>query len=176
LASLESILEETNHQILALPVFRVSRVGYPLSSLARRCPPSSYIRPMGVAHSKPMASELNITVIVKDLESGTVFWRPWRVSYYQFFAYLAWATPFLLWRAGVHPVLIYALWALQEWAWNVFPCKDLAHSKPMASELNITVIVKDLESGTVFWRPWRSSLWVCLCCIYPCWLSSSETG
>ena len=36
-------------QILALPVFRVSRVGYPLSSLARRYPPSSYIRPMGAA-------------------------------------------------------------------------------------------------------------------------------
>jgi hypothetical protein len=28
-----------------------------------------------------MASELKITVIMKDFESGTVFWRPWRVSW-----------------------------------------------------------------------------------------------
>ncbi|KAL1998642.1 hypothetical protein VTN02DRAFT_5813 [Thermoascus thermophilus] len=44
-----------------------------------------------------------------------------RSLHYQFFAYLAWATPFLLWRSGFHPVLIYALWAAQEWAWNIFP-------------------------------------------------------
>lgn len=36
-------------QVLALPVFRVSRVGYPISSLARRSPPNSYVRLMGAA-------------------------------------------------------------------------------------------------------------------------------
>lgn len=36
-------------QVLALPVFRVSRVGDPLPSLARRYPPGSYIRRMGAA-------------------------------------------------------------------------------------------------------------------------------
>lgn len=44
-----------------------------------------------------------------------------RSLHYQFFAYLAWASPFLLWRAGIHPILIYVLWGLQEWAWNVYP-------------------------------------------------------
>lgn len=44
-----------------------------------------------------------------------------RSLHYQFYAYLAWATPYLLWRSGVHPVLQYALWAVQEYAWNVFP-------------------------------------------------------
>jgi alpha-1,3-mannosyltransferase len=44
-----------------------------------------------------------------------------RSLHYQFFAYLAWASPFLLWRAGLHPVLIYVAWALQEWAWNIYP-------------------------------------------------------
>lgn len=44
-----------------------------------------------------------------------------RSLHYQFFAYLAWASPLLLWRAGIHPVLIYPAWALQEWAWNVYP-------------------------------------------------------
>ena len=47
-----------------------------------------------------------------------------RSLHYQFFAYLAWATPFLLWKAGFHPVFIYALWAAQEWAWNVYPSTD----------------------------------------------------
>ncbi|KAF2690463.1 glycosyltransferase family 58 protein [Lentithecium fluviatile CBS 122367] len=44
-----------------------------------------------------------------------------RSLHYQFYAYLAWATPFLLWKAGFHPILQYALWAVQEWAWNVYP-------------------------------------------------------
>lgn len=44
-----------------------------------------------------------------------------RSLHYQFYAWIAWATPFLAWRAGLHPVAQYALWAAQEWAWNVFP-------------------------------------------------------
>ena len=44
-----------------------------------------------------------------------------RSLHYQFYAYIAWSTPFLLWRSGLHPVLIYAVWAAQEWAWNVYP-------------------------------------------------------
>ncbi|KAL4785552.1 glycosyltransferase [Aspergillus varians] len=49
-----------------------------------------------------------------------------RSIHYQFFAYLSWATPFLLWRAGYHPILVYALWLLQEWAWNVYPSTNLS--------------------------------------------------
>lgn len=44
-----------------------------------------------------------------------------RSLHYQFFAYLSWATPFLLWKSRFHPVVIYGLWFLQEWAWNVYP-------------------------------------------------------
>ena len=49
-----------------------------------------------------------------------------RSLHYQFYAYLAWATPYLLWRSGVHPVVQYGLWALQEWAWNVYPSTPLS--------------------------------------------------
>jgi alpha-1,3-mannosyltransferase len=59
-----------------------------------------------------------MTVMLSSLAIGLFCARS---LHYQFFAYLAWATPFLLWRAGLHPVLIYVVWALQEWAWNVFP-------------------------------------------------------
>lgn len=44
-----------------------------------------------------------------------------RSLHYQFNAYIAWSTPFLLWKSGAHPVLTYAVWAAQEWAWNVYP-------------------------------------------------------
>lgn len=49
-----------------------------------------------------------------------------RSLHYQFFAYLSWATPFLLWQAGYHPILVYALWLVQEWAWNVYPSTNLS--------------------------------------------------
>jgi alpha-1,3-mannosyltransferase len=44
-----------------------------------------------------------------------------RSLHYQFFAYLACATPFLLWQAGFHPILVYVVWVAQEWAWNTYP-------------------------------------------------------
>jgi alpha-1,3-mannosyltransferase len=44
-----------------------------------------------------------------------------RSLHYQFYAWHAWGTPFLLWRTGFHPVVQGGLWALQEWAWNVYP-------------------------------------------------------
>jgi len=49
-----------------------------------------------------------------------------RSLHYQFYAYLAWSTPFLLWRAGLHPVLVYVVWAAQEWGWNVFPSTSIS--------------------------------------------------
>lgn len=59
-----------------------------------------------------------MTVMLTSLAVGLLCARS---LHYQFFAYLAWATPFLLWRAEFHPVLVCIVWALQEWAWNVFP-------------------------------------------------------
>jgi alpha-1,3-mannosyltransferase len=47
-----------------------------------------------------------------------------RSLHYQFFSWTAWATPFLLWRAGFHPILLVGIWAAQEWAWNVYPSTD----------------------------------------------------
>ena len=59
-----------------------------------------------------------LTTILTSLLIGCQFARS---LHYQFFAYIAWTTPFLLWRSGLHPTLIYTLWAAQEWAWNVYP-------------------------------------------------------
>jgi alpha-1,3-mannosyltransferase len=66
-----------------------------------------------------------------------------RSLHYQFYAYLAWSTPFLLWRSGIHPVLQYALWAAQEWAWNVYP------STPASSGVVVGVLA--ITVGLVWW-------------------------
>jgi alpha-1,3-mannosyltransferase len=57
-----------------------------------------------------------------------------RSLHYQFYAYIAWSTPFLLWKAGFYPIVQYALWGAQEWAWNVYP------STPMSSATAVSVL------------------------------------
>jgi len=49
-----------------------------------------------------------------------------RSLHYQFFAYLSWTSPFLLWKSGFHPTLIYLMWVVQEWAWNVYPSTNVS--------------------------------------------------
>lgn len=66
-----------------------------------------------------------------------------RSLHYQFYSWTAWATPYLLWRARFHPVLIYAIWAAQEWAWNVYPSTPTS-SGVVVGALAITV-------GGVWW-------------------------
>ncbi|QRD84733.1 putative alpha-1,3-mannosyltransferase [Aspergillus flavus] len=66
-----------------------------------------------------------MTVMLTSLAIGLLCARS---LHYQFFAYLSWATPCLLWRARLHPILIYAIWALQEWAWNVYPSTNASSS------------------------------------------------
>ncbi|KAF3347266.1 hypothetical protein VD0002_g5068 [Verticillium dahliae] len=51
-----------------------------------------------------------------------------RSLHYQFYAYLAWATPYLLWRSGIPFPFVYILWGVQEWAWNVYPSTDASSS------------------------------------------------
>lgn len=61
-----------------------------------------------------------------------------RSLHYQFFVYIAWSTPFLLWRSGMHPVLLYGLCFAQEWAWNVYPSTNVS-SMVVVGCLAITV-------------------------------------
>jgi len=75
-----------------------------------------------------------------------------RSLHYQFYAYIALATPFLLWKAGLHPALIYLIWAAQEWAWNVYPSTNTS-SKVVIACLAVQVLGvwwgtgKKFESG-----------------------------
>ncbi|KAK3390727.1 glycosyltransferase family 58 protein [Podospora didyma] len=70
------------------------------------------------AVSRDITPQYILTTVLTAKVIGLLFARS---LHYQFYSYLAWSTPFLLWRSGIHPVLQYGLWAAQEWAWNVFP-------------------------------------------------------
>lgn len=77
-----------------------------------------------------------MTTILTATTIGMLFARS---LHYQFYAYIAWATPFLLWRSGMHPILQYALWGAQEWAWNVYPSTDMS-SLVVVGVMLITVV------------------------------------
>lgn len=64
-----------------------------------------------------------LTTILTANAIGMLFARS---LHYQFYAYIALATPFLLWRSGLHPILQYVVWGGQEWAWNVYPSTDVS--------------------------------------------------
>ncbi len=72
-----------------------------------------------------------------------------RSLHYQFYSWIAWATPFLLWRAGYHPIVQYTLWAAQEWAWNVYP------STPVSSAVVVGVLLSTV--GGIFWGTRKDS-------------------
>lgn len=88
---------------------------------------------------KGFSPQFILTTVLTCNVIGLLFARS---LHYQFYAYLAWSTPFLLWRSGLHPVLQYCLWAAQEWAWNVFP------STPVSSA--VVVAVMAITVGSVW--------------------------
>ncbi|KAL8861679.1 MAG: hypothetical protein Q9178_001880 [Gyalolechia marmorata] len=82
----------------------------------------------GLWRSRPLLIHQEISLRVKPTHIMTSMLSAMAIGllcarslHYQFYAYIAWATPFLLWRANLHPVAIYTVWAVQEWAWNVYP-------------------------------------------------------
>jgi alpha-1,3-mannosyltransferase len=85
----------------------------------------------------PLSSKYVTTTILSSMVIGMLCARS---LHYQFYAYLAWATPFLLWQAKLHPVLIYAVWAVQEWGWNVFPSTN-ASSAAVVVSLAVQVVM-----------------------------------
>lgn len=70
---------------------------------------------------------INPNCILTDISAAVAIGMLFaRSLHYQFYAYIAFATPFLLWRSGMHPILQFSIWAAQEWAWNVYPSTDVS--------------------------------------------------
>ena len=83
---------------------------------------STAIKPLPPKAQQLMS--LNVTssfILTSTLTSMAIGMLCARSLHYQFYAYIAWSTPFLLWKGGLHPILIYAVWGAQELAWNVYP-------------------------------------------------------
>ena len=49
-----------------------------------------------------------------------------RSLHYQFYSWLVWSTPYLLWKSGLHPALVVGVWGAQEWAWNQYPSTNVS--------------------------------------------------
>ncbi|KAK4652138.1 dolichyl-P-Man:Man(5)GlcNAc(2)-PP-dolichol alpha-1,3-mannosyltransferase [Podospora pseudocomata] len=101
------------------------------------------------AIAEAITPEYVMTTILSANVIGLLFARS---LHYQFYAYLAWSTPYLLYKSRIHPVLQYMLWAAQEWAWNVYP------STPFSSGVVIGVMATTVAS--VWLGTKRSVLWV----------------
>lgn len=93
--------------------------------------------------SRYTTADFILTTVLTAMMIGCLYARS---LHYQFYSYIAWSAPFLLWRSGMHPVLMYAVWAAQEWAWNVFPSTD-ASSMTVVVCLAITVVGSWLGTG-----------------------------
>ena len=86
--------------------------------------------------SRRVTPDYILTTILSAVTVGCLCARS---LHYQFYAYIAWSTPFLLWRSGHHPVVVYAFWAAQEWAWNVYPSTNVS-SMVVVGCLKFTVL------------------------------------
>lgn len=64
-----------------------------------------------------------------------------RTLHYQFYAYIGWATPYILWSAGHHPFIVLGGCALQEFAWLVYP------SVPWSSAIVIFMLAFQVGSS-----------------------------
>ncbi|RKF54445.1 Dol-P-Man:Man-PP-Dol alpha-1,3-mannosyltransferase [Golovinomyces cichoracearum] len=73
--------------------------------------------------SRRVKPKFIMTTILTANAIGFLFARS---LHYQFYSYISLASPFLFWRAGFHPIFQYLFWAVQEWAWNVYPSTKLS--------------------------------------------------
>ena len=80
--------------------------------------------------SAQITPEYVMTTMLSANVIGLLFARS---LHYQFYSYLAWSTPYLLWRSGAHPLVQYAVWAIQEWAWDVFPSTNFSSAVVVAA-------------------------------------------
>lgn len=82
-------------------------------------------------------------VLTAILSANTLGMLCARSLHYQFYSWLAWGTPYVLWRSGFGPVWIVPLWAMQEWAWNVFPSTNLSSA--------VVTCVLALSTAGIWW-------------------------
>jgi alpha-1,3-mannosyltransferase len=91
--------------------------------------------------------EYTLTTILTSLIIGCLCARS---LHYQFFVYIAWSVPYLLWRSGMNPLSIYLICFAQEAAWNVYPSTNQS-SMVVVGSLAMTVF--SIWIGTSIYLP-----------------------
>lgn len=109
-----------------LNIFGLTRWTRP-SGLSAPALAKTAFRPLPPFVQQRMALNINPAFVLTSILSSMIIGMLCaRSLHYQFYSYIAWSTPFLLWKAGLHPILIYLVWAAQEWAWNVYPSTKMS--------------------------------------------------
>lgn len=80
--------------------------------------------------ARNISSDFVLTSVLTSTITGLLCARS---LHYQFYAYIAWSTPFLLWKSKMPWYTTYSIWALQEWAWNVYPSTKVSSIVVVAS-------------------------------------------
>ncbi|KOS23196.1 Dol-P-Man:Man(5)GlcNAc(2)-PP-Dol alpha-1 [Escovopsis weberi] len=112
-----------------------------LPSVLRGAPPLTERQERHVS-TRVVTPDYILSAVLSANVVGLLFARS---LHYQFYAYLAWATPFLWWRASSGNFVVdVCLWAAQEWAWNVFPSTSTS-SAVVVGVLAITVLMSLLS-------------------------------
>ncbi|KAI9789966.1 MAG: dolichyl-P-Man:Man(5)GlcNAc(2)-PP-dolichol alpha-1,3-mannosyltransferase [Piccolia ochrophora] len=131
--------------ILLLALFVTTRwlrpVGKPLLEAARIAlnPPSGQMQ-------QDIARRVTPTFILTTvLTANAIGMLCARSLHYQFYSWLAWGTPFLLWRTSFHPIIQIMIWAAQEWAWNVFPSTKASSTVVVGA---LALVVTGVWTGT----------------------------
>lgn len=114
----------TNLQLLALFVFTrwtrpSSLTPWALAKAMFKPHPSRTQRRI----SQNVTPNFVMTTILTSMAIGLLCARS---LHYQFYAYIAWSTPYLLFISGMPAFLTVIVWAAQEWAWNVYPSTNVS--------------------------------------------------
>lgn len=112
------------HAAILLP-FILTRWTRPLGRSPRDLARLAFKNPNPAAQNrivKELNSDFILTTVLTSVMIGMLCARS---LHYQFFAYIAWTTPFLLYKAKINPALQWVIWGGQEAAWNVFPAADM---------------------------------------------------
>lgn len=107
--------------VILLLIFAYTRWTAP-SGLSPWALAMTIFRPMPTNVQEKLSSlvtnDFVLTTILTSLIAGLLCAR---TLHYQFFAYIAWASPYLLWKSRLPLAGVILIWAAQEIAWNVYP-------------------------------------------------------
>lgn len=69
---------------------------------------------------RALTPDFIMTSMISSIAVGMLFARS---LHQQFYTWIAWGTPWLLYKSNLHPAVQGAIWLVQEYAWNQYPAR-----------------------------------------------------